>query len=51
MPIPEPTKRLVEARLERYCREKVPEYPRNFGKLGFKFDGKTVTLFQEGYPT
>jgi len=50
MPLPEFTKRLVEAKLERYCQTKVPEYPRNFGKLGFKFDDKILTLFQEGYP-
>ena len=50
MPLSELTKKLVDTKLERYCQAKIPEYPRNFGKLGFKFDGNIVTIFQEGYP-
>jgi len=50
MAIPEFTKKLVETKLERYCQTKIPEYPRNFGKIGFKFDSNIVTIFQEGHP-
>lgn len=50
MPLPEFTKKLIETKLERYCQAKIPEYPRNFGKLGFKFDGNIATIFQEGCP-
>lgn len=41
------TKQLVEAKLKPYCENKIPVEIREKVKLGYKFRGNSVTLFEE----
>jgi hypothetical protein len=47
MALPAPTRKLVESKLSRYCDEKVPPAARGQVRLGFRFRGNTVTVFEE----
>ncbi len=47
MAIPEHTREVVERRLSVYCEERVPARVRDQIRLGFRFRGHTVTLFEE----
>jgi Protein of unknown function (DUF3024) len=46
VPLPEFTKRLIEARLLEYCHDKVPNHSRQKLKIHFKIRVNTVTLFE-----
>ncbi|MFA5354048.1 MAG: DUF3024 domain-containing protein [Thermodesulfovibrionales bacterium] len=47
MPLPELTKRRVEKILSAYCRTKVPLHLRSEVRLGYRFRGNSVTLYEE----
>jgi len=47
MPLSEFTRRLVEKKLEWFCREKIPEIHRSKVQLGFTVEDDIVTLFEE----
>ncbi len=47
MALSEFTRKLVESKLEHFCREKIPEMHRHRAKLGFEIAGDVVTLFEE----
>jgi hypothetical protein len=47
MALPELVKRLVEEKLNAYCRRKVPAHVLDQVRLNFKIRGNSVTLFEE----
>ncbi len=47
MALPEHTRKVVEERLGAYCEEKIPARVRDQVRLGFRFRGHTVTLYEE----
>lgn len=47
MPLPKAIKALVEAKLSQYCEARIPAHARDQVRLGYKFRGHSVTLFEE----
>jgi hypothetical protein len=47
MALSEFTRKLVETKLGKYCRDKAPDEFANEVRVGFKIRGNTVTLFEE----
>ncbi len=47
MALSEFTIKLVEMKLGRFCREKIPEIQRDRVRLGYRIEGDIVTLFEE----
>ncbi len=47
MALPALTKRLVEKRLDKYCKDRMPPQIRDKVRLGYKFRGNSVTLFEQ----
>jgi len=47
MSLPEFTKKMVEAKLAKYCAEKIPDHARHQIRITFKIRGNSVTLFEE----
>lgn len=47
MPLSQFTRKLVEARLAKYCSGRIPSQALNQVRLSFKIKGNTVTLFEE----
>jgi hypothetical protein len=46
MALPELVKLAVEKKFSEYCRKKVPPYVADRLKVGFRFRGNNVTLFE-----
>jgi len=46
MPLPPLVRQLVEAKLDKYCEQKIPPHARDKIKLIYKFRGNTVTLVE-----
>ena len=47
MALPEHTREVVARRLARYCEERIPPHVRHQVRLGYRFRGHTVTLYEE----
>ena len=47
MALPDFTKNLIEKKLNDYCVKKVPAHVKDQYRLGFKFRGNSVTLYEE----
>ena len=47
MALPELTRELVAQRLTRYCEESIPAHVRDKVRMGFRFRGHTVTIYEE----
>ena len=47
MPLPELIRQAIQLKLETYCEQRVPQHVRNKVRLGFRFRGNTVTLYEE----
>ena len=47
MPLPELIQQMVQRKLEDFCEERIPAQLRNKVRLGFRFRGNSVTLYEE----
>ena len=47
MPLPDPIKAKIERIMRPYCENKAPEAYRDQLRVGFKFRGNSVTLYEE----
>ena len=47
MPLPEKLRDQVEERMDRFCRERVPEHARCQRQMSYKIRGHLVTLIEE----
>lgn len=50
MPLPLLAKTLAENKLNKYCKNKIPEHLQDEIKLSYKFRGNSVTIFEKRAP-